>query len=217
MPIKINLLAEEQVAEELRRKDPLKRAIVIAAGVVALVIIYAGMSIVRTKGVASEAERAEKAYDDIKGKEFELKDLRALAGKYERNLSLLHRLTTNRFLLAPVLNELQYCMLDGVRLTQFQMVQTYSYVEAIKAREDIGQKAVPPKSIEHKLFRMEAQDTEEKFNEFMAKISQRFEGQLRKREGVSLQSRSDPIVKGGEKPFRAIVIECRYPDITREP
>ena len=217
MPIKINLLAEEQVAEELRRKDPLKRAIVIAGVLVALVIGYAGMSIVRTKGMVAQAESAEAAYDEIKAKEFALRDLRAFSGQLERNLDSLNRLATNRFLMAPVLNELQYCVLDGIRLTQFQMVQNYSYVEAIKARDDIGQKAVPPKSIEHKLFRIEAEDTNEKFNEFMARIGQRFEGQLRKREGVSLQSRSDPIDKGDGKPFRAIVIECRYPDITREP
>jgi hypothetical protein len=40
MPIKINLLAEAQIAEDLRRSDPVKRAIFIGALLVALALVW---------------------------------------------------------------------------------------------------------------------------------------------------------------------------------
>ena len=39
MPIRINLLAEAQAAEEMRRKDPVKRAVWIGGFVIFLVLL----------------------------------------------------------------------------------------------------------------------------------------------------------------------------------
>jgi hypothetical protein len=40
MPIRINLLAEAQAAEELRRRDPVKRVIFCGALMVALMVVW---------------------------------------------------------------------------------------------------------------------------------------------------------------------------------
>ena len=42
MPIRINLLAEQQAAEELRRRDPVKRAIWVAGFFVVVVVVWSG-------------------------------------------------------------------------------------------------------------------------------------------------------------------------------
>ncbi|HXG47613.1 MAG TPA: hypothetical protein VNO52_08310, partial [Methylomirabilota bacterium] len=42
MPIRINLLAEAQAAEELRRKDPVKRAALVAGALVTGVAAWSG-------------------------------------------------------------------------------------------------------------------------------------------------------------------------------
>jgi len=43
MPIHINLLAEAQAAEELRRRDPVKRGIFLGASLVVLMLVWSGM------------------------------------------------------------------------------------------------------------------------------------------------------------------------------
>ena len=43
MPIHINLLAEAQAAEELRRRDPVKRAIFIGISLVIVALMWSGM------------------------------------------------------------------------------------------------------------------------------------------------------------------------------
>ena len=43
MPIHINLLAEAQAAEELRRHDPVKRAIFIGISLVVVALMWSGM------------------------------------------------------------------------------------------------------------------------------------------------------------------------------
>ena len=141
-----------------------------------------------------------------------------MTGRLEGNLASLHRLATNRFLWAPVLNELQYSVIDGIRFTQIDLEQRYQHIDGIPAREDIQQEAVPAKAIENILFRVQAEDRGEKFNDFIDVLAKRFEGKLKKREGVSLESRSDPVVSpDGSDSYRAIMIECKYPETTREP
>ncbi|MGC3957234.1 MAG: hypothetical protein QM813_04480 [Verrucomicrobiota bacterium] len=41
MPIRLNLLAEAQAAEELRRNDPVKRALWVSVLLIALVLVWA--------------------------------------------------------------------------------------------------------------------------------------------------------------------------------
>ncbi len=218
MPIRINLLAEEQAAEELRRKDPLKRAIIIAGVVVAVVVVFAGFNTMRVKASTAEANGIRQAYEDVKDKELALKEMRAMTGRLEANLDSLHRLATNRFLVAPVINELQFSMVDGIRLTRFVIKQNFEEYAAVPPPPDTDEQGIPAKSIEHVAFEIYADDRAGKYNEYMAKIAERFEGRLRKRDGVKLQNLSDPIESAdGSGSYRAVVIECRYPSVTREP
>ena len=43
MPIHINLLAEAQAAEELRRRDPVKRALFIGVSLVVVSLVWSGI------------------------------------------------------------------------------------------------------------------------------------------------------------------------------
>ena len=44
MPIRINLLAEEQAAEEMRRRDPIKRALFAGAALAVLMLGWIGLT-----------------------------------------------------------------------------------------------------------------------------------------------------------------------------
>src|SRR5437879_330946 len=104
MPIRLNLLAEAQAAEELRRKDPVKRAIVAAAVVLGLILTWSSslqFKIIRSKGELkqlqaqwSQIEKSYQAAVESKRKSIEVED----------HLSALQQLKTNRFLWGTALN-----------------------------------------------------------------------------------------------------------------
>src|SRR6267378_5181522 len=107
MPIRLNLLAEAQEAEEMRRKDPVKRTIWVGAFLVALMLAWSSTLQFKTMVASNEATRLEAqmnsnsnsykvVLDDLKRKD-------ELQGKV---LSLC-QMSSNRFLQANLLNALQ--------------------------------------------------------------------------------------------------------------
>jgi len=125
MPIRINLLAEAQAAEELRRRDPVKRGIWIAGFLVSLVLLWSLtlqsrilIANARLNGLNSKWAGIEKVYHQVmenRGKEKQA----------EQKLAALEQLSTNRFLWASFLNVLQQCAMDEVRLLRVKGEQTY--------------------------------------------------------------------------------------------
>lgn len=218
MPIRINLLAEELAADDLRRKDPLKRAIIIASAVVGVVILLTAYNTFRVRASTSEADATKQAYEQLAEKELALKKMRANTGSLENNLFALHRLATNRFLWAPVLNELQYCNFDGINVTLLQTRQTYQQTAGVKLPPDANKPDIPPKATELISFRIEAQDRGDVYARFVAEIGQRFEGKLKANRGYYLDLLSEPIVSpDGKESYRAIAVECVYPETIRVP
>ena len=59
MPIRINLLAEAQALEEMRRRDPVKRAIRLAVLLGVLILVWAGYLQTRILNVKSEVSRLQ--------------------------------------------------------------------------------------------------------------------------------------------------------------
>ena len=97
MPIRINLLAEAHAAEELRRKDPVKRAIYVGVFCVFLVGLWAStlqVKIMAAKGelntLAARWRNIEKAYQTA------VESHQAI-GDAEQKLNALRVMSTNRF------------------------------------------------------------------------------------------------------------------------
>jgi hypothetical protein len=116
------LLAESQAAEELRRRDPVKRAAYIAGFVVFLVVLWSGtlqMKIIATnsdlRGLSSQWDSISEGYN---------KAVELQRGNIEvsQKLDGLNRLATNRFLWGTALNALQQTM-DGVEQVQVLRVR----------------------------------------------------------------------------------------------
>ena len=59
MPIRLNLLAEAQAAEELRRRDPVKRAIWIGALILAAMLVWSSSRQLQVMLASSELNRLE--------------------------------------------------------------------------------------------------------------------------------------------------------------
>ncbi|MCF7762579.1 MAG: hypothetical protein K9N62_02790 [Verrucomicrobia bacterium] len=120
MPIRINLLAEQQAAEEARRRDPVKRSAWCGGAAVVLVLLWCVVMQLKVGGA-----RSEYAALDLKWKGMEsnlLQSSNALMRLVDvsSRLDSLQSHSTNRFLWANVLNALQHTVDPQVRVVALE-------------------------------------------------------------------------------------------------
>ncbi|HYV30234.1 MAG TPA: hypothetical protein VEO53_03890, partial [Candidatus Binatia bacterium] len=127
MPIRLNLLAEAQAAEEQRRKDPVKLAIYVAAFLVCLILLWAVLLQCRMMGANSKLNGLEVKWKSIEKNYQTAVDAQRKSIEVEQKLSSLHQMTTNRFLLGSVLNAFQQTLtgLDDVQVLRLKSEQSY--------------------------------------------------------------------------------------------
>ena len=145
MPIRLNLLAEAQSAEELRRRDPVKRAMWICGFIVALV--FAGSGFLQWKIIRSNQALA-KLEDGLKSQANQYQKILESQGKLVDvtfKLSKLTELATNRFLWGNVLNALQATTVEDIQLLRLKSDQIYELKPETKAGTNDAGKLVPAK------------------------------------------------------------------------
>jgi hypothetical protein len=116
MPIRINLLAEQQAAEEARRRDPVKRAVWIGGFVVAAVLIWIGYGQLKLSRVKYELSGHEAHWKRIQPAFLQVSNDFRETAFIRQKLESLQRYSTNRFLWANVLNSLQHTTNDRIRV-----------------------------------------------------------------------------------------------------
>jgi hypothetical protein len=143
MPIRLNLLAEAQALEDLRRRDPAKRAIWVGSFIVVAVLVWSSSLQLRVMMVKSDLNRVEgqmnsrsNEYNKVVLSLQKLSDVR-------RKLASLHQLTTNRFLQGTALNALQQIALEDVELRRFRTDQTYVQVPESKPATNENNYVIP--------------------------------------------------------------------------
>lgn len=225
MPIRLNLLAEAQAAEELRRRDPVKRAIWIGGLVVALVVV-AGSSLQFKISSQKDQLNALERQLNLQTNEYHLaqtekKKLEETVDK----LAALRRLATNRFLWATALNAMQQTTVEDVDLLHLKGEQTYMLTEETKARTNELNQVIPAKPAtvsERIVLTLRAKDVGPgpgnqitKFKDAIAS-SPYFQGMLGKTNEVNLTSRQPPQVDPDSgKPCVLFTLECRFPEKVR--
>src|SRR5688500_13812487 len=107
MPIKLNLLAESQAAEEQRRKDPVKRAIGVGALVVFAMLIWSAMLYSKSIALKSEQKGLEDTWKGLEPRYLELTGYQQSIAEFDRKVAALDRYYTNRFLWGSSLNAFQ--------------------------------------------------------------------------------------------------------------
>lgn len=160
MPIRINLLAEAQAAEEARRKDPVKRGIWIGGLLVCLVLLYIGNLYAEIVIERISYQRLEAQWKRLAPKSGVVTTNQTRIAVIDRRLAELNRLSTNRFYWGTVLNNLQQTTVDDIQLTGFHGVQEYSVTNAVPAKEVDGKKVprVPGVSIERISISLDGKD-----------------------------------------------------------
>jgi hypothetical protein len=223
MPIRINLLAEAQALEELRRKDPVKRAIWVGVGLV--IVVLAWSSSLQLKAMLAKSE-LNRVTAQLGTRTNEYHQILASQGKLvqvNRKLSALQEMATNRLLHGTLLNALQQTTLDDVQLVRLRTEESYLYNEEVKPKTNSNDHVIPgrPASVTEKiLVTLDARDSSvnpgDQVAKFKRKVSESpyFQTALGKTNEVRLTNLSPPQALDG-KPFVLFTVECRYAEKTR--
>jgi hypothetical protein len=132
MPLRLNLLAEAHDLEEMRRRDPVKRAISLAIFLVVAGLLYTAMLHLESANAAAEIANFKRSIQDLTARHKV-----ALASKGKLNyarvrLDALTMLSTNRVLMGNLLNAFQHSAVDDVQLTHILVAQKYIYTAETK-------------------------------------------------------------------------------------
>jgi hypothetical protein len=224
MPIRINLLAEAQSLEELRRKDPVKRAIWVGVTLVAAVMAW-------SSSLGLKAMMAKRELGQIEGQllsrsnEFHaVMESQQKLGEFTSRLTALRELATNRFLHGSLLNALQQATIDDVQLVRLKTDQMYLFTDEIRAKTNSNDQYVPGKPAkvsERIVVTLDAKDggatpgdSVNKFKQSIADLPY-FQNGLGKTNEVRLTSLSPPQTTLDTKPYVLFTLECRYPERIR--
>lgn len=224
MPIRLDLLAEDHEAEELRRKDPVKRAIHVAVLIVILAVFFCAMKQMSLMGVRGELKSKRAHWNSLEGPYQDTIEQLKAAADVEHKLNALYSYSTNRFLWGPVLNSLQHYGVDGVYLTEIRSEQTFTFVPEKKEGSGKNQRTIPAVTKENNTIWVQARDIGnppgEKVNEFRESIAALpyFAEALESANGVKLTSLKPPQVDpmNPASQYVEFTIQCNYPEKTHE-
>jgi len=225
MPIRINLLAETQAMEDLRRRDPVKRTIFVG--------IFLGVAMLGWSGwIQAKAFKEKLALNSLEAQianhtnEYQVvMENKKKLDDVNQKLAALHQLTMARLLNGNILNALQRTVIDDVQLTRLKTLHEYVTTEEVKAKTNSVGRTIPakPATITEKItLTLEARDSSpnpgdqvNKFQEAIADCSY-FKTFLGKTNAVRLKEYGTKTPGGeGGRPFVPFSLECKFPEKTR--
>jgi hypothetical protein len=225
MPIRLNLLAEAQAAEDARRRDPVKRAIWVSALIVVAILVWSSSLQLRAMLVHSEVCRLEGQIGSHTNEYRLVLDNQNKTADLQRKLAALRRLSAERLLNGTLLDALQQPTADDVQLLRLRLEQIYATIEGTKAHtNDNGVliPAKPPITTEKTLLTLEGADSSASAGDGLNKYKDSLSASaflkqvLAKTNGVNLKNLAPPTINPltGKRSV-GFTLECRYPDKTR--
>jgi hypothetical protein len=215
MPIRINLLAEAQALEEIRRRDPAKRAVLIAVVLVFAVLVWSGSLQMKLMSDNAKLSRLQTSLNNRTNEYLQILNSQKQLAETDGKLAALHQMTTNRFLQANLLNALQRATMEGVQISHLRLDQNFSVIPEVKGK--------PAGTSERITLVLDAKDTSpnpggEVINRFKETIARNpyFQQQHISTNDILLRNLSAPQVDTDSG--RAVVqfsFECRFPERLR--
>jgi len=212
------------MAEDLRRRDPVKRAIWIGATLVSLMLIWS-LSIQFKAIIAKQQLSRVDANMALHKTEHQAvqEDLSKLS-EATNKLGRLQLLSTSRLLHGTVLNAFQQAMVDDIRLTKLKIEQQYVVTEETKAKTN-GNRITPgkPPTVTEKIVAVvDARDFsitpgDDQVNKYKEKLAGHpyFQSVLGKTNEVRLVNLSRPTASAEGGAYVDFSLEIRYPEKTR--
>jgi hypothetical protein len=208
MPIQINLLTEALAQEDLRKRDPVKRAIFGGSlAVVVMLVWFSSISLahmVDNSNLARVQSEIQAHTNDYNVVVANIKRINDQQGR----LDALKKLSSARFLQGNLMNALQQLYVPNVCLLHVQVQQTYTPQGADSI-------------VEHTVLTLDAKDSSpnpgDQVNRCKEAIGQLdyFKAHLAAKDGMKLFNLSPPESAPGAKPFVLFTIECHFSDQTR--
>jgi hypothetical protein len=218
MPIKINLLAEEQANEELRRKDPVKRAGYGAAALVVLMLVWAAVNWYRASTVNKQfdALNADLAALQPKAKETEANQKKIRDTEYK--IEMLKKMSAARPLWAPVLDTLQRSVMEDVQILRLRADQVYQVTPAFVPPKGSTLKSKPAVSKQIMTLTIEAQDNSaalDSYNRLREQLATALKDHLGTNGSVSLKTLNQARENDQGKRYLTFSLECGFTEVVR--
>jgi hypothetical protein len=225
MPIRLNLLAEAQAAADMRRRDPVKRAILVGAVLVALMLAWSGFLQFKCTLANRDFTVIESKLMSHTNQYSKVMSAKEKAADAKMKVAALQELADKRFLNGNLMQALQRTTVEDVQLVRLRLDQAYAYVEGTKPKtNDLGHviQGTKSKATEKILLTLEGTDTSLRFDQY-TKYQDTLSGYpyfketLVKTNAVTLRSGSlsMPQLSAGGKPTVSFAFELRYPEKTR--
>jgi hypothetical protein len=144
MTIRINLLAEGQALEDLRRRDPVKRAILGGVVLIGLAVAWWIWLLGQTMIRKSELASLQSSYNSETNEYSQIIQNKNLLDENRLKLAALDRLATNRFLVGSMLNALQKATVENAQLVRLKLSHVYTVIEETKAKPAGDERAATP-------------------------------------------------------------------------
>jgi len=221
MAIKLNLLAEAKAAEELRRRDPVKRCALGGVFLVALFLVWWSAKLAECWAAQENLTQVRTQIDQHTNEYAAVMVNMKKISDAQKKLDALQELSTNRFLQGDLLNALQQtAIIPGVQLTRLSESQSYFNTPGTPAKTD-GDRVVPgtPATVLVKtVVALDARDASPNpgdevgpFKEALLEQSY-FQAVLNQTNSVKLTSLSPPQMGTDGKMYVQFSLECDYPD-----
>ncbi len=221
MAIRINLLAEQQLAQEMRLRDPVKRAVWLAGFAVAVVLIWSLGIWLKCWAAESEAASLDMRWHSLEATNSNVTTNLNRIREITQKLDALNDLATNRMLWGSFLDALQFSTVENVQLVSLRTKQTYVLTPAVKAKE--GVKGKPATSRENISMVIDARDYGPSSGETIDIFKKRMldnsllKKYLTNENCLRLTARAQPQIDPAEagRTFVLFTLEGQFPEVVR--
>lgn len=155
----IDLLAERKEEAEIRSRDPMKRGYAVAAILVALMLGWYAITLVKAKEADQELQNRTAQLNSMESKFMAADADEKQLAHVEQTLAELDAISTNRFLWGDALNALQHTVVDNFQMVRLQITQEISQTRAIPAVTNVNKQVIagrPAETTEQTTFRIQA-------------------------------------------------------------
>ena len=227
MPIRINLLAEAQAAEEARLRDPVKRGIWVGGFLIFLVGLYIfklWADILISNNAFKQMEARWTGPTGLSGKSGVVTTNQAKIASIERRMAELERLSTNRYYWGTLLNTLQQTVVDDIQITTLRGSQEYFVTNAIPPKTVDGktEPRVPATSAERITITIEGRDwnySQQSYEKYRQGLStNEYFSRLSNGRGFRLGNTLGSPLPDPVNPARSYLLfnlECRFQEVLR--
>src|SRR5215469_9704002 len=118
MPIRVNLLAEAKAQEDLRRRDPVKRVIIVGSALVAAMLVWSLSLWFKTSSYKSDIAHWENVVQTYSSQNKEVLNNQKQTGEVNQRLNALQKLSRDRLLVGTMLDAMQRITVPDVQLVR---------------------------------------------------------------------------------------------------